>query len=154
MVVTEQYPKVFENTVPELGQHLQSASQPRGARVFSKMSFSMLTPDVVQHLSAVAPAYESAVLFGIETHLCVQQTCLDLLEAGKSVFVVDDACSSQRAADRSTALRLMAAEGATVTSLESVLLMLVRSAEHPAFKDVSKILRDHNASRLSKDVLG
>jgi nicotinamidase-related amidase len=99
VICTEQYPKVFGSTVPELTKLLP------GTHIFPKMTFSMLTDDVSTHLAS--SGYDSAVLFGIETHVCVQHTCFDLLRDGKQVFVVADGCSSQRKGDRAFALRHM-----------------------------------------------
>jgi len=141
VVVTEQYPKAFGHTVPELDGHED------GKRV-AKKTFSMLTPEVHDRLTGLSFFSEEesahAVLFGIEAHVCVQQTALELLEAGVVVHVVADAVSSQRPSDRATALRMLADAGAMVTSTEAAMLGLVGGADHPKFKDVSKRLIDHN----------
>mmetsp|Transcript_56876 Transcript_56876/g.165154 ORF Transcript_56876/g.165154 Transcript_56876/m.165154 type:complete len:221 (-) Transcript_56876:107-769(-) len=132
VVVTEQYPKFFQATVAEL-----DVSK---ATVFAKTRFSMCTDEVVACLRA--HGRRSVVLFGVEAHVCVQQTALDLLELGYEVHVVADGVSSQRAPDRATALQRIQVAGAVVTSAESVFFELLRSKEAPAFKDVSKIAKE------------
>lgn len=149
IIITEQYPKVFKATVAELQPFVKSAAKPDGAPVMSKMKFSMMTDEVKAHLAAVAPTFSTAILFGIEAHACVQQTALDLLADNKDVIIVADGCSSQRPGDRATALQLMAAAGAVVTTSESLMLMLCNAADAPHFKRVSAILKEHNAARTS-----
>ncbi len=99
MLVTEQYPKAFGHTVDELADLARTHSVP----VLEKSRFSMLSPAT---LDAVKPeqGLQSVVLCGIEAHVCVQQTALDLLEKGISVHLPVDAVSSQRPTDREAAL--------------------------------------------------
>jgi len=66
------------------------------------------------------------VLFGIEAHVCVQQTCLDLLELGKDVHLIVDAISSQQKYDRDIAIDRMANSGAFVTTAQSLAFMLMQ----------------------------
>jgi len=87
------------------------------------------------------------VLLGIEAHVCVQATALDLLERGIGVHVVTEAVSSQRELDCSTALVRMREAGACITTAESAALALVRGADHPNFKQVSKRLIEYNKER-------
>ncbi len=79
-----------------------------------------------------------------QAHVCVQQTALDLLELGHPVFLPVDGISSQRAGDRELALSTMQAAGAMLTTTESLLFMLMRSAEHPQFKSVLGIVKEHH----------
>lgn len=148
--VTEQYPAAFGKTVPCLLELLQRPGGAPPTPVFSKKLFSMLTPDVTAHLAAVAPTYDTAVLFGLEAHVCVQQTALELLHAGKRVYVVADGVSSQRAGDRTIALLQLSSAGALVTTTESLMYALIGGADHPAFKDVSRVLMEHH--RAGKDL--
>mmetsp|Transcript_82458 Transcript_82458/g.238156 ORF Transcript_82458/g.238156 Transcript_82458/m.238156 type:complete len:203 (-) Transcript_82458:80-688(-) len=136
VIVTEQYPKFFQSTVPEL-----DVSK---AQVFAKTKFSMCTDEVMDCLtsSAESAGRRSVVLFGIETHVCVQQTALDLLEKGYNVHVVADGVSSQRAPDRAIALERLRHAGVAVTSAESVLFELLRTKDAAEFKDVSKIAKE------------
>eukprot|EP00386_Alphamonas_edax_P009127 GDKI01030033.1.p1 GENE.GDKI01030033.1~~GDKI01030033.1.p1 ORF type:complete len:152 (-),score=43.21 GDKI01030033.1:16-471(-) len=101
LLVTEQYPKALLKTVAEIPvEH---------GTVFEKTKFSMLTEEVTKHiLSDELKDRKSVVLFGIETHVCVQQTALDLLQLGYNVHILTDGVSSQRPLDRATALRVCA----------------------------------------------
>jgi hypothetical protein len=83
--------------------------------------------------------------------VCVQQTALDLLSQGKSVYVVVDGVSSQRSGDRMVALQLLNTAGAALTTTESLMLGLVGGADHPRFKDLSKLLIEHNKAPTELD---
>ena len=76
-------------------------------------------------------------------HVCVQQTCLDLLEEGKDVHVICDGVSSQQPFDREIALQRMSQAGAYLTTAQSAAFMLMKSANHPNFKTVSKLTVNH-----------
>ncbi|NWV23590.1 ISC2A protein, partial [Origma solitaria] len=143
-LVTEQRPEVLGPTVPELG----AQDLPR----FPKTAFSMV--------GAAGPLLGdpkicSVILCGIEAQACVLvrgdpniwgvlwgsqrgfgQTTLDLLERGLDVHVVVDACSSRSQGERALALARMRQAGAFLSTFESVLLLLLRDAAHPQFKQV------------------
>jgi hypothetical protein len=76
-------------------------------------------------------------------HVCVQQTCLDLLEQGKDVHIIVDGVSSQQAFDRDIALQRMNQAGAYLTTAQSAAFMLMKSAEHENFKAVSRLTVEH-----------
>ncbi|KAK2190078.1 hypothetical protein NP493_90g05012 [Ridgeia piscesae] len=132
VVVTEQYPKGLGPTVSEL-----DVSQ---CPVFPKTTFSMLTPDVLEHMKKLT--VKSVLLCGIEAHACVQQTVLDLLEKDYDVHVVVDAVSSRNMVDRMYALHRMRDAGAFMTTCESVLLQLLKDSAHPKFRDIQKLIMD------------
>lgn len=73
----------------------------------------------------------------------MQQTCLDLLEEGKDVHVICDAVSSQQPFDREIALQRMSQAGAYLTTAQSAAFMLMKGADHPNFKTVSKLTVNH-----------
>lgn len=81
------------------------------------------------------------LLAGIETHVCVFQTAADLVASGYTVQVVADAVSSRTAANREIGLERIRACGAPLTSVESALFELLRTAEHPAFREVLRLVR-------------
>jgi hypothetical protein len=109
---------------------------------FEKKLFSMITEDVKAKM-AEAPERKTFVLFGIEAHVCVQQTALDLLEQGYAVHVLVDGVSSQRAHDRAVALRRMEKAGAYLTTAESMVFMLLGGASHPQFRTVAALIKEH-----------
>jgi nicotinamidase-related amidase len=140
IVVTEQYPRAFGHTITDL-------PLPEGLQIFEKKNFSMMTEEVTSHFEGLSSAGESrdqVIMVGIEAHVCIQQTVLDLLDMGKEVHLVCDAISSQRPHDRSVALDRMKASGAVLGTLESVTFDLMRSAAHPQFKTISGLLKEHN----------
>jgi len=132
LLVTEQYPKGLGKTVSELVVS--------SGIVFEKGQFSMMTPDVTAQLDRLEKT--QVILFGIETHVCILQTTLDLLESGKDVFLVADGISSSTSIERSAAFARMQQAGAVVTSLGSVLMELVKTKDHPEFKLISQLLKD------------
>ena len=130
VVVSEQYPDKLGHTVPSID--LQQA------HVYSKTLFSMVSPSFPNSLLT---SRSSFVLFGIETHVCVQQTALDLLEIGKHVVLVTDGVSSSRPLDRSTAISRLSSAGAILMTAESVLFELMRSKDADEFRDISRIAK-------------
>jgi nicotinamidase-related amidase len=134
LLVTEQYPKGLGPTVEELKKVLPDEE------ILEKISFSCCgAPDFMARLSALKRP--NIVLAGIETHVCVLQTALDLLAAGYTPVVVADCVSSRQAEDRSIALDRMRSEGCIVTSSESLLFELCRRADSPPFKQISRLVK-------------
>ena len=88
------------------------------------------------------------IVAGIEAHVCVQQTVLDLRSMDHEVYVCADAVSSRRAFDRDTALARMRAAGATVTSVESALFELCEFSGTPQFKQLREIVKEREAIPL------
>uniref|UniRef100_A0A1I7ZAP1 Isochorismatase domain-containing protein 1 n=1 Tax=Steinernema glaseri TaxID=37863 RepID=A0A1I7ZAP1_9BILA len=131
VVATEQYPKGLGHTVPELP--LQDLAVP----IVEKTRFSMCVPEVEAHLT---PAVKSVILCGIETHVCILHTALDLLEKGLTVHVVVDAVSSRSTTDRMFALKQLEQAGAVLTTSECVILGLVGDSAHPKFREVQKLI--------------
>ena len=84
---------------------------------------------------------KQVVLIGIETHICVYQTAVDLLRNGYEVFVVADAVSSRTAANKAIGIEMIRHEGAKILSTEAVLFALMRTAEHPKFRDIAKLVK-------------
>ena len=134
ILTTEQNPARLGATVSEL----QPLIDP--SRTFGKTSFSMLTTEVA---AAMPPHARHAVLCGIEAHVCIKQTALDLLAHNVTVHLVVDGVSSQRAGDRAVALSALQALGVRLTTTESILFELLGDAKHAAFKDVQKIAIAH-----------
>jgi nicotinamidase-related amidase len=138
VVITQQYSKVFGDTVKSCFADEEDLNH---IPIFEKKQFSMCTEEVCQHMDRLNK--ESIILFGIEAHVCVQQTALDLLEQGKNVHIIVDAVSSQVAYDREIALQRMMQAGAFLTTAQSAAFMLMQSAEHAKFKAVSKLTVEH-----------
>lgn len=138
LVVTEQYRKAFGATFAEC---FADPSYLTSTPVFEKKKFSMMTPEVTAHVDSLN--VNSFVLFGIEAHVCLQQTCLDLLEKGQDVHVIVDACSSMKLLDRDIAFQRMHSAGAHLTTAQSAIFMLLESADNPKFKTISGLVKEH-----------
>ncbi len=134
ILVTEQYPEGIGPTVPEIAEVLPELDP------ISKVCFSCCGAD--KFVSSLQSLGRRAVLVtGIETHICVMQTVLDLLEAAYDVHVVADAVSSRSADNKRIGLERMRDAGAVITSTESALYELLGVASGPEFKAVLKLIK-------------
>lgn len=84
---------------------------------------------------------KQVILGGIEAHVCVLQTGLDLLDAGYHVHVLSDGVFSRRAENQQLALMRLHDAGATVSSVEMALFEMIRTSSHPQFKTISKLIK-------------
>lgn len=133
VLVTEQYPKGLGPTIPSLAPLLT-------APPIEKMTFSCARdPVFAEALRRLRP--DHVVVTGIEAHVCVLQTVLDLLRDGLSVHVPHDAVNSRRPADRQWALERLLGAGATITSTESVLFELLERCGTDDFRVVTKLIK-------------
>lgn len=142
VITTEQYPKALGNTVPELKDVLSPSSP-----IVAKTRFSMLTAEVHDLLKQKS-AISQVLLCGIEAHVCVLQTTLDLLEAGYEVHIVVDAVSSQRTGDRAAGLHRAAQSGAFLVTSEMALFQLMQDAKAANFKEISKLVQEPRMDSL------
>ncbi|XP_018646303.1 isochorismatase family protein, putative [Schistosoma mansoni] len=132
ILVTEMYPKGLGPTVKELGDL-------NGIPIISKRSFTMLT-DEVANILELRKQIDSVLLCGIETHVCVQSTALDLIERGIQVHCIVDAVSSRNMVDRMFGFQRMSQSGVYLTTCESALLTILCGSDHPQFRDIQKII--------------
>ncbi|CAF1308943.1 unnamed protein product [Rotaria sordida] len=132
-VVTEQYPKGLGRTVKELDIG--------NVKPYEKTIFSMCTPDVISHMKQTVKDFNTAIICGIEAHVCVLQTTIDLLSQDYRVYVVADAVSSRSLTDRMYAFEHMRQAGAFITTFESIVLQLTQDAGHPKFKQVQQYIK-------------
>ena len=135
VLVSVQYPKGLGQTAPELVERL-----PEGTPVIEKLRFSACGVEAFDAALAAADCSDWVVA-GIETHVCVNQTVLDLIAREYSVHVAGDAVSSRAAANRTLALEKMAAEGAEITSTEMALFEMLEVAGSDEFKAISRLVR-------------
>lgn len=134
IVWAEQLPDKLGPTIPEI------ADQLAGQTPIAKCTFSCCGNSEL--MAAIkASGRQQVILVGIETHICVYQTALDLLQQGYQVEVVADAVGSRIAENRNIGLNKMEKAGASIGCTEGVLFELMRSAEHPAFRAVQKIIK-------------
>ncbi len=130
---TEQYPKGLGPTVESIAKELDGDA-------IHKMTFSCSgAGELFQVL--INKDIKQVVVCGVESHVCVQQTVLDLLQNGFQVNVAADAVSSRREFDLNIALKRMEKNGAEITTAESILFELLEVCGTDVFKEVSKIVK-------------
>jgi len=137
--VTTQNAGRLGSTVSEIASLLPTDS--KASVEVDKTAFSMLVPDLVSQLPA-KPTQLSVFIVGIETHICVTQTALDLLANGHKVYIVQDGVSSCNQGERPVALARLAREGCVVTTSESLLFELVGDAKNGRFKAIANLVKD------------
>ena len=107
-----------------------------------KTHFDACADGLVQALHDARPDCTQVVIAGCEAHVCLMQTALGLLRAGKRVWVVANACGSRRPGDRAAAMARLAQAGATIVTHEMVLFEWLGDCRHPSFKDVLRIVKE------------
>jgi nicotinamidase-related amidase len=133
VMATEQYPKGLGPTVAELAQRLPERPD--------KVAFSSCAiPSVAEGFRNMGRS--RIVLAGIESHVCVLNTALDLLAADFRVYVAVDAVASRFAIDHETALRRLERAGAILTTVETALFEMTGGANHPRFKQLSALVQE------------
>ena len=131
-LATEQYPQGLGPTIAEL-----ALAEP----TFAKLSFSAAgCRECIDYLKQ--RNVFRVLICGLETHICVQQTALDLLSEGWRVYVAVDAVGSRHGIDHETALRRIDASGGVLTTTEAALFEWCRVAGSAEFKEISKLARE------------
>jgi nicotinamidase-related amidase len=134
MVGTEQIPEKLGSTSEPFKSLLGEVP------MIAKSAFSCYgEPKFMEAFNGLAK--RQAILVGIETHVCVYQTALDLLEAGIEVFVVADAVSSRAPENKLLALQAMREAGAQILPTEAILFALLRDAADPHFKELLRLIK-------------
>ena len=130
ILTSEQYPKGLGPTVLSL----------RSDTVVDKVTFSAVaTNTFAAQLEDLK--VKNIIVLGMETHICVAQTCRDLIEEGYTVWAVADACLSRRELDWQLGIERIRADGGRIVTSEAVLFELLGTAASPYFRDVSKRIR-------------
>jgi len=133
VVVSEQYPAGLGRTVPEL-----ASLAPTNA-VHDKMEFSCFTNPALR--ATLSGAGRQTVIFGIEAHVCVLQTALEMSAASHDVTIVVDAIGSRAAESKEIALRRMQDASVRLATTEMILFEWLRRAGTPEFKTISRLIR-------------
>lgn len=130
----EQVPEKLGSTVAEIAELLGDYQPIR------KTSFSC-GGNTEFNSALESAARKQILLLGIESHVCVYQTAIDLLEQGKGVHVVADAVASRLPENKEIALQRMCSAGALLTSTEMCLFEMLKAAEGDAFKQITRLLK-------------
>jgi nicotinamidase-related amidase len=134
LLTMQQYTKGLGETIPELRESLGDFVP------FEKITFSGLKNDAIK--DAITQAGQKHILIsGIEAHICVQQTVLDLLADRHSVVLLADCVGSRSDNDKQYAIRRMEKAGAIVTTMESALFEMLVRADHPRRKEISNLVK-------------
>lgn len=133
-VVSEQYPKGLGQTVAGLAGFV------KGDAVFSKVEFSCARDSyLIEQMEQLGR--RQAILCGIEAHICVLQTALELQQRGFDVFVVVDATGSRSQASKTIANDRMSAAGISLVTTEMVVFEMLQTAAAPQFKTLSRLIQ-------------
>lgn len=132
--VTEQYPAGLGRTAGELREGLDEAC----ARRYEKTSFTALG---APGLAVALDPTPQILLAGVETHVCIAQTALDLLAAGLQVHILADAVAARRDLDHAVALDRLRSAGAVVTTLEAALFEMIGEAGTDRFRAVLNLVK-------------
>ena len=134
IVMTEQYPQGLGSTIEQLQNAIGESD------FVEKTNFSALKePNFKELLKKYNK--RQILLCGIETHICVYQTCMELLAEGYEVYVVKDCCSSRNEFEGNTGFDLMKSEGAKLTCVEIALFEWLEGSKHPNFKEIQKLIK-------------
>lgn len=140
VTVTEQYPKGIGHTEPELVRSLGSSYHP-----VEKTCFSCCGADNFNSRINQFPDRNQLIISGIEAHVCVLQTTMELLsqqgDPAKEIFVVSDAISSREKKNKKIALNRLNQAGAVITCTESVLFEWLKDSSHDHFKALSSLIK-------------
>ena len=130
--VSEQNPFKLGATIPELLPQ-------NGFKKIEKMEFSLA--NIQEFLKELKnKEIKNLIVCGIETHICIQQTVLDCLKKGFEVILISDAMSSRNSQDHEIALQRMIQRGAILTTTESIIFELCKTADRKEFKEIRNII--------------
>lgn len=132
-IITEQYPK-------GLGATIETIKSIKNFETVEKTTFSALQTEEFEGKFQQINN-KNVMIFGIETHICVLQSVIDLIKKGYNVFVVEDCSSSRDENNHKTALEVMKQYGAKVITLEIALFNFLKSSKHPNFKEVQQLIK-------------
>jgi nicotinamidase-related amidase len=134
MIVTEQYSKGLGHTIPEIKEAIGNYEH------IEKGTFSCCgSVEVCDGLSNLGK--KNIIVSGIESHVCVLQTTVDLIAMGYQPILIEDCVSSRSLNDKNTAIERMRQEGAIISTYESILFELCEVSGNDMFKAISKIVK-------------
>ena len=134
VLLTAQVPEKIGHTIPEIAELLP------GQTDLPRVHFSIWQDSGVQ--AAIRSTGRSQILLcGFEAHICLYQSSLDLIDDGYEIYLAADAVSSRNPYNKTVALKELSSQGVHLTTVEMALFSLLRSAQHPAFKAISWLIK-------------
>lgn len=133
MILTTQYAKGLGNNVPEICEAVGEVE------AIDKTTFSAYETEAV--CEAMDKTRKNVIICGMEAHICVLQTAIDLKEAGYQPIIVTDCVSSRREHDKAFGIVRAEQEGVLLTTKEALLFELTRQAGGPVFKQISALIK-------------
>lgn len=134
MLITQQYTKGLGMSDPSIFFHAGTKNY------LDKRTFSCWGNEKIRR-TIQNSGCRQIILTGAETHICVQQTALDLLNNSYEVILIEDCVSSRKLSDKNTAVNRMRHAGAVVTSYEALLFELMETSLHPHFREISRLIK-------------
>jgi nicotinamidase-related amidase len=134
VIVTEHFPRMMGSTLPQIKEALQTYDP------IEKMDFNCCAVEYFNNRLESA-GLETIILTGVETHICIFQTCMKLLERGYTVQVPQDAVDSRTDENWHVGLELMKGAGAVITSTETIIFQILKRAGTKEFKEMLKIIK-------------
>jgi len=134
VLVTEQYPKGLGKTLPSMIPFLTHAT------FIEKTSFSCA--DDPKFNSKLIETRDQVILAGMESHICILQTALDLIQKGKKVYILEDAISSRNILNKQNAIFRMRDAGCILTNVESIVFEWLKNSENQSFKTIAPLIKN------------
>ena len=135
VVVTEQYPEGLGRTIAELSDIFDHSWPLLEKTAFSSLGTAQIRMELKKR------SIDTIILAGVETHVCVLQTAIDALEKGFQTVILKDAVNSRKNIDMKTGFETARAAGAHLMTVESLIFMFMKDSKHPAFRDVSRLMK-------------
>ncbi len=134
VLLTAQVPEKIGHTIPEIAGLLPEQTD------YPRVHFSIWQDYTVQEAIRTS-GRRQVLLCGFEAHICLYQSSLDLIAGGFEVYLAADAVSSRNPFNKTIALQELNSQGVHLTTVEMALFNLLRSAQHPAFKSISRLIK-------------
>ena len=135
MVVTQQYTKGIGMTVQKISEAVGE-----DFKYYDKITFSCADDETIME-QIEKTGKKNIIVCGMEAHICVLQSVIDLIGMEYNVILVDDCVGSRRDKDRLAAVQRAALEGAAITTYEAILFELTRKAKTDVFKEISRLIK-------------
>ena len=132
LVITEHVPEKLGKTLNEIYMHDDTCR-------FEKTRFSVFNDEISEFVKNIGKPV--IVIYGIEAHICILQSCLDAIKKGYHVLLVADAISSRKEYSKEVAIKLLSQKGVEVVTTEMLLFRLIKDAKHERFKDIAKLIK-------------